>query len=156
MELTTAARRYLLGINDVTSQVQQRVFKWRLEEPIEGTGSPAIVVSQLGGWATPERVNTQEFPVLAVDCHADPDRGPGGEIAVDNAFDKAFGLARAVRPWFFYPHLRGTWMGGIGSNPGLMVIECAPYTDPYIREGHEQEQGDVRVVRTEFAFVVVH
>jgi hypothetical protein len=122
-----------------------------------GFRSPAIVVSQLGGWSTPEQVNTQEFPTLAVDCHADPDRVVGtGEIAIDNGLDKAFGLARAVRPWFMYPCLRGRWMGTVGSNPGLFVVDCVPYTDPYVLEGHAKEQGAVKVVRTEYAFTVVH
>lgn len=155
-EVATAARRYLLGLADVASLVQQRVYKYALDVPVDGTGQAAVVVHPMPGWATPDPVQSSEFPRLAVDCHADPSRVPGtGEVAVADAEDKAFALARAIIPWFRYPRLWGEWMGGFGSRPGLYVVTTAQWAEPRIVEGHPGNVGDIRIVRAEFALQVL-
>jgi hypothetical protein len=153
MEIESAARRYLLGIPEVAGYVGTRVFKFDLVEPLEGTGDRAVVVARQPGWRSPESVGTSEFPRLAVDCWADPTRVPdSGEIQTLDAADKAYALARVIRPWFCFPHLRNQWIGAFGSNPGLRVVD----SEPRMLEGHPVAAGDMVAVRIEFSMTVMH
>jgi hypothetical protein len=157
MEIESAARRYLLSLQPVTGYVGQKVFKFRLQEPIEGTGGLAIVVNRQSGWAAPEQIGTTEKPRLSVDCWADPTRVVGsGEIQALDAEDKAYALARVVRPYFCYPYLRNVFIGAVGSNPGLRVVDSDCNIEPRLLEDHATDRGDTVTVRIEFALSVQH
>ena len=156
MEFVTAVRRYLLE-SPVTSLVQGRVWKYRLEEKIDGTGKAALVLSRQSGWAGRDPVNTAEFPRLFVDVHVDPSRGPGGAVRVADGEDRAYAIGRAVTPLFSYPQLLAKRIGGYGSRPGMFVIFSQPYAEPRIVEGGHVgvKDDDVVIIRYEFALAVV-
>lgn len=156
MELTTAARRYLLGVPTVASLVQQRIYKDRLDEAVNGTGRAALVLSRQPGWGGRDPVQTVEFPRLFVDAHVDPTRNDTGEVEVRNGEDRGFALVRAVNRAFTYPTLWGQRMGGFGSRPGLMVVSCQPYVEPRVVEGADVgvKDDDVVIIRTEIALAV--
>ena len=163
MELLTAARRYLLEWPDTASLVQQRVYKERLGVVLDGTGLSAIVLTQGAGWASPDRVQSIEFPRLVVDCIADPQRDPTGAITVLDAEDKARALTRAVMPAFTFPRLRGERIGGFGSRPGLLIVSSQMWAGPrplragdYHTNAERQAAGDTVLVRTEYALEVAH
>ncbi len=73
MEIETAVRKHLLNFPSVTNLVQKRVYKFELQEELEGTGRGALVVRRSGQWASPGR-NSQEYPLLVVDCYSDNSR----------------------------------------------------------------------------------
>lgn len=123
MEVNSAIRRHLLSQPNVVAHTQRKVWKDRLEEGILGTGGAAIVVSEQPWWATPDPVQTHEWPVAWVDCYADCSRGEEGFIQKTDALDKAKALARIVDK---YMHgVRGVRWGVFGSNPGLTIVSCA-------------------------------
>lgn len=157
MEVEAAARRYLMRDPTVAGYVQDRVYK--NEAPLlDSSGQSWLVVSRGSGWASPDDVQSAEFPRLIVDCTSDPDR-ENGLIVRDNAADKAYALARVVTPLFTFPNLRGRYIGGIGSTPGLFVISASKYAEPRLRtpaDQHPPREGDTVTVRCEFALMVVH
>jgi hypothetical protein len=156
MEMETAVRRYLLDHPLSAGAVGRRIYKRRLVETVEGTGLAAIVVDRGPGWATPDAVQSPEFPRLLLDVHADPSRAAGGEIAADDAIDKALGVHRAVKPMFVFPQLRGMRIGGFGSRLGLLVVRCQRYTEPRLLTPHQAQQGDTVAVRCEYALELAH
>ena len=156
MELETAARRQLLGVPAVTGYVQQKVFKYRLEEMIDSTGGRAVVVRRSGQWSTPDPVQTSEYPVLTVDCYADPTRTPEGEIDQLDAEDKAFAVFRTIDP-VFHARRNERW-GAFGSAAGLLVVSSARWREPSLvgDQPGEDELGDVVIVRAQYAVHCVH
>lgn len=161
MEVESAARRYLLGDTTVTGYVQARVHKWRLEEKVDGTGKSAIVVYRNNGWATPDPVTTQEYPILAVKAYSDATRDSTGEIVKSDAEDRAFALMRAISNRL--RRQRGEWWGAVGADPGLLVVTCAPWKEPTLvteKDRHGQTSGDplgdAVYAYGEFALQVVH
>ena len=139
------------------------MFKFRLGEQIDGTGRAAVVLTRGPGWASPDQVQSTEYPRLFVDSLADPTRGPAGEIMVQDGEDRAFALAMTIRPWFRYPRLRGERMGSFGSRPGLLVISSQQWAEPRLIRASDyhtilerKQAGDVVAVRTEYALEVVH
>lgn len=160
MEVTTAARRYMLNQVSVTSQVQQRVFKHRLMEKIDGTGKSAIVVKRSGGWASPDRVQTIEFPILVMEYWADHARTPGGEIAVANAEDRAWALHRIADPLLHAQ--RDVRWGAFGSDPGLRIVSAKRESEPVLvnhEDAHDYRaapMGDSVMVSCRYALEIVH
>jgi hypothetical protein len=164
MEIESSIRRYVLGL-PVVAAVGQKVFKFRLEELIDGTGSSAIVINRGAGWASPDPVKSTEFPRLIIDAVSDPTRDDTGAITTSDAADKAFAVARQIIPWFTFPNLRGEYIGAVGSNPGLYVVSSQQWAEPrLISLGdlhgtavlNEQAMGDTLTVRTEFALQIIH
>lgn len=170
MELETAARRYLLAHPLSAGNVGTRVYKFRLQHPVEGTGLCAIVVNRGPGWATPDTVQTPEFPRLVIDVVADPSRvSITGEIAALDAEDKAFAVHRAIKPMWVYPQLNHTRIGGFGSRPGLMVVRSQRWAEPRILTEHVSRRAsgrsgvlvdasstDTVTVRCEYALTLAH
>lgn len=157
MEIESAVRRHLLRDNTVRGYVEERVWKFRLEEAVDQTGLAALVVVRGNGWATPQPRNTQEYPILHVDAVVDPAREISGEIARLDAEDRAFALARVVNG--ILHGLRGVRLGGYARDPGLMVNSCQRWSEPRLITGadmHPPTAGDTVKVRSEFAFDVVH
>lgn len=161
MEVATAFRRHLLGHDPTTGYVQQRVFKYRLGEKIDGTGGRAVVVYPNNGWATPDPVTTQEYPILAVKCFADHDRDDDAQIREYNAEDKAMALYRVVDQRL--RGIRGRWIGSVGQNPGLFVVTSQRWKEPVItteKDRHGQQSGDplgdVVYAYVEYALQVIH
>lgn len=157
--MTSAVRRHLLNEPTVTGQVQQRVFKHRLMEKVDGTGKSALVVKRSGGWATPDPRKTIEFPVLVVECWADHARMPGGEIAVANAEDRAWALARVVD--VLLHGQRDVWWGTFGSERGLKVVSSRRDSEPVLEDQTDQHEagsnmGDSVLVRCRYALEIVH
>lgn len=125
MELTTAARRYLLSQAAVTGYVQTRVWKDRLEDVLDRTGQRAIVVKDAGAWSVPQRRNTQEYPILRIEFWADHTRHDDGTIDVEDGMTSARALYRAVDPL-----LHGVRDVRWGGDDGLFVIGCSRYSEP--------------------------
>jgi hypothetical protein len=164
VELETAARRHLLADDTCKGYVSGRVYKYRLEEKVDGTGKTALVVSRNNGWATPDPIGSCEYPILRVDCYADPTRDDTGEIRKLDALDKAYAVARAVKRAFYWPH-RGRFMGGVGSDLGLMVMSIAPRSEPYATTRSDmhgggrtivESLGDSVYVTVEFNLTTIH
>lgn len=161
MELETAFRRHLLAAEPVAGYVGQKVYKHRLGEKIDGTGGRAIVLYRNNGWATPDPVTTQEYPILALKLYADPDRDTDGQVKEFNGEDKAFALYRVVDR--FVRGLRGVWVGGVAQTPGLLVITSQRWKEPVIsteKDRHGQTTGDPLgdsvYAYVEYALQVVH
>lgn len=163
MEVETAVRRMLLTVPTVTGYVQDKVWKFRLEErdKVEGKGSRAIVVSRNNGWATPDPVRSAEFPILRLRLYADPDRDDNGEITTYNAEEKAWAMYRAVDPLFH--NKRGVRWGGTESTAGLYVVTSKRHGEPSSTTAHEQHGhpsedplGDMAYVEVQYALQVIH
>lgn len=164
MEVEAAARRYLLSDATVTGYVGHRVFRDKLLEPLQ-PGQMAVVIWRDGGWGAPDPGNTQEYPFLIIDCYADPDRDERGLFTTSNAGTKALGLYRAVDPLFQGPRApKSDLVGAFGSNPGLLVLSSQRWSEPFKRsagdlhpgQSEREGLGDAEVVRTRYAWQVVH
>jgi len=160
VELEAAVRRMFLNDDTVRGLVGDRVFKHRLETKVDGTGDRAVVVARNNGWATPDPVQTQEYPILGVKFYADPDRTEG-EIVRMNGEDKALAVYRAANGLLHAR--RGFRMGAWGSDPGLMVVTVARWAEPVTvteRDRHGMSAGDplgdAVYVYVEYALQVVH
>lgn len=167
MEVESAARRELLQDSTVNGYVAGKVFKYRLEEQIDGTSGRALVVSRNNGWATPDTVKSAEYPILAIKCYADPTRDSAGLITSMDATDKAFALWRVVDRLFHAK--RGQRWGAFGSDPGMMVVTSRRWREPATVGSHDQHGGggksggqagdplgDAVYVYAEYALQVIH
>lgn len=141
MEVESAMRRVIKNDPTVRGYVGDWVFKYRLEEKVDGTGKAAIVVGRDGGWATPQVVNTNEYPRLRVDCHADLSRDLDGTPLQGDAEDRAWALWRSVDA-LLHPGKRGQRWGGFGSDPGLLVNTIARGQEPFLTVQKDQHAGD--------------
>lgn len=166
MEIEAAIRRRLLNDPTVTVYVVDRVFTHRLHDGVDldNTGRRAIVVRRAGGWATPDPVTTQQYPILSVDCYAGNTRDPDGNIAAFDATSSAYALYRAVDAVLHAPE-RGTWWGAVGSNPGLLVIASQRWAEPYAETSSDllrgrattgEELGSATVVVARYAVTCAH
>lgn len=162
MEVESASRRLLLSDATVNGYVVSKVFKYRLEEKVDGTAGRAIVVRRSNGWARPDSINTSEYPILQVQCYADPDREPlTGAITTLNAEDKAWAVYRAVDRLMHGK--RGVRWGAFGSDPGLMVVSSARWGEPFVVTDHDlhgtgtaDPLGDSLYVMAQYALNVAH
>lgn len=159
MEVEAAARRLLIADQTVNGYVNGKVFRYRLEEKIEGTSGRAIVVARNNGWATPDPVTTQEFPILTVKCYADPSRDSEGNIRSTDAEDGAFALWRAVDKLLHGK--RDEYWGGPSN--GLRVVTSQRWQEPVLiteRDRHGQTAGDplgdTVYVHGQYALQVIH
>lgn len=132
MEVEAAIRRRLLSDPTVAGYVGERVFTHRLHDGVDvgETGRRAIVVRRVGGWATPDPVTTQEYPLVALDCYAGDSRDGEGNITAFDATSSAYAVWRAADRLLHNPE-RGTWWGAIGSNPGLLVVTSQRWSEPF-------------------------
>lgn len=151
MELETAARKHLLDFDSIRVLVKDRVWKYRPEEALEGTGQAAIVVRRSGNWTKPGR-NSQEYPILVVECYADASRNPNAEMMQDDAEARCYQLAREVDRVLH--QLGGQHRHWPEDDPdeGLYVIGCfrgSEATEPADKHG-------VKVVRMTFDVQVFH
>jgi hypothetical protein len=159
MELETAARRFMLADATLRGYVQDRVFKFRLELKIDGSGRSALVVNRSNAWTAPDPVKWMEFPVLRVHAYADPRRDTDGQIAELDAEDRAFALYRVLDRML---HARRDYtMGAQGSQAGLKVVSSARWAEPFMvtdkdRHGDGDPLGDALYVVGQWALVVVH
>ena len=161
MEIESAARWECLQDQTINGLAAGRVYRHRLEFPVEGTGGHALVVYREGGWATPDRINSLDFPVLVFDCYGDPTRDPTGLTIREDGEDKAWALRAAIDRRF---HARGDeWWGARGTNPGLRVVTCRRYVGAELvtrggsdrgslpHSGDTAKTGDVAIVRARYA-----
>lgn len=130
MELESAARRMLLGRSDVRGYVQERVFKDKLLEQVQGTGRSAVVVRTAGWWSPADDVQTVEFPVLVVEFWADCTRDELGNKAQGDAEDRARAGWRVLKPLFHAPP-RGQVWGAVGSDRGVRVVASKLWQGPF-------------------------
>lgn len=166
MEVEAAIRRRLLDDPTVAGYVVDRVFTHRLHDGVDldGTGRRAIVVRRAGGWATPDPVTTQEYPLVSVDCYAGNSRDADGNITAFDATSGAYALWRAADRLLHAPE-RGTWWGAVGSKPGLLVIASQRWGEPYAETASDllrgrattgEELGGATVVVARYAITCVH
>jgi hypothetical protein len=153
MELVTAARRHCLQVDTLRGYCGEKMFRWRLEEPIEGTSGAAIVIFLNPAWKTPDPVQSIQRPVMVIDCYADPTRESGDArvIKTQDAEDKAMAMARALEPVFH--HRRAEVWGAFGSTKGLQIVSCGRGAEPRIitagdRHAAEPKLGDTVICRT--------
>lgn len=159
MEIETAVRRLLLGDGTVTGYVGRQVFKYQLDASVDGTGKRAIVVRRSNGWAVPADRKTQEYPILAVDCYADAQRDSGGDVVERNSVDSAYAVYRAVDPLLH--GVRGVRWGAGGADPGLMVLSCQRWSEPFHvteqdRHADDPPLGEAAKVTALYAVCTVH
>lgn len=159
MELETAVRRHLLADATVASLTSKQVWKYRLEERLDGTGKAAVVVRRDGGWSQPNELRPNEFPLLVVDCYADVSRDEYRNALMLDAEDRASALYRAVDRALLAPG-RGQWWGGYGSDRGLMVNSVQRWGEPVFISQADQHSGaplgDVVYMQARYGFDVVH
>lgn len=128
MEIDTAVRRMLLVQPSVVGYTGQKVFKNELLEMVDRTGSRAVVVRRNGGYGSAQTVNTDEYPVLTVECWADCDRNEDGSVSVQNAIDKAYAVFRVVDA--VMNRRRDVIWGAGGTSPGVRVLSCGRASEP--------------------------
>ena len=164
MEVESAFRRALLASSAVTGYVQQAVWKFRLEDHVDGQGTRAVVLYRDGGWAAPNDMNTPEFPLLTVECWADCTRnhvaGRATEKAAEDAIDNAYALYRVVDA-VLHPMPRGLRWGAVGSDPGLLVVGGQRWSEPSHYDatrgdGFGRQFGEAAMVRATYALQVSH
>lgn len=102
-DLTLAARNYLAQQPSVTSLLGSDTLwdTWIFaDEPyalVENSQSVLIVITQEGGWASPNMHNTMQFPRLLIDIWADPTRNPAtNAVRVKDAKIKINAVYNAV------------------------------------------------------------
>lgn len=160
MELPAAARRLLLQQPSVVGYVQSRVFKHQLWDHVDGTGGRAVVVRMSGGWGTPDRTQTSQFPLLGVDCWADCTRDSEGDKVEEDSLDNAWAVYRVVDAVLH--QVRNAMWGASGSDQGAYVVESVRYQEPYhqsLSDGgqyglglpYKVDMGDCAVVTTMYA-----
>lgn len=165
VEVETAMRRYLIAQAGVNGYVVGKVYRHRLEVPVEKTGGAAIVLRRNGGWAQRDPVKTSEFPIVQVRVIADPTRDDDGNVAKGDALDRAWAVQRAITPTLH--GLRDVWMGAVGSNRGLRVITCQAWGEPMELMDRDMTGtahhllygdplGDTAMVIAQYALQVVH
>lgn len=109
MDLTIAARRELAATNSVTTLLGSSpewdtwIWRWRPYVSIEGTGECGVVLSVRGGWASPNRHNTAQFPRLQVEVYADVDRNTALNPSTRTAQEKAQEVCEAIDKVFHIP-----------------------------------------------------
>jgi hypothetical protein len=166
MEVEAAVRRRLLDDPTVAGYVADRVFTHRLHDGVDldSTGRRAVVVRRVGGWATPDPVTTQEYPLLSVDCYAGNSRDSAGNVAAFDATSGAYAVFRAADAVLHAPE-RGTWWGAVGSNPGLLVVASQRFAEPFAETSSDllrgrastgEELGSATVVVCRYAITCVH
>lgn len=142
MEIEPATRRRLLADPTVAGYVTDWVFTHRLHDGVDvgKVGRRAIVVRRVGGWATPDPVTSQEYPLLSIDCYAGDTRDTDGNITAFDATSSAFALYRAVDALLHNPE-RGAWWGAVGSNPGLLVVASQRFSEPFAETSSSLSSG---------------
>jgi hypothetical protein len=152
VEIDAAARRRVMSIVPIVGYVQSKVFRFRLEQTVQGTGGRAIVVTRQAGWQTPDPVQTYASPMLWIDCYADPDRDQAGLMV------QAYAVARCLD---VLHNERDTYWGAVGSNPGLRVVYCGKAGEPRLmtdadRHRDDDPLGDMALVRTYWRLITEH
>ena len=99
-----------------------KVWKYRLEDPVDGSGGRAIVVKRVGGWAGPNAVNTQEFPKIRLELWSDHSRDLDGDVAAYDGLTSAFAMFRAVDPLLH--GVRDVRWGAV------FVVGCSRWSEP--------------------------
>lgn len=146
MEIETAARRQMLTVDVIKGYVQSKVFKFSLLEHVQGTSGRALVIRRSNGWASPDPVQSSEYPLLVFDCWADPTRDSMGGVAADDAVDKAYALYRAVNAQVH--GIRDVWWGAGGANPGLRIISAARWGEPFHMTASDQHGSGPKLMGT--------
>jgi hypothetical protein len=142
VEIEPAARKRLLDDVTVRGYVgPDGVYKHQLLEHVDQQGTRKIVVRRSGGWAGPDRIQSSEYPVLAVDCWADCSRtaGPNSPKRNFDCIENAWALFRAVDPLLH--RIRNQWWGAYASNPGLRVFESVRSREPIAVTKDESHGG---------------
>src|SRR4051794_7454857 len=87
----------LLGPGTLVSTYAVWIFQWKPFISVEGTGQASIVLSQRGGWATPNETNTMAFPVLQCEVFVDPQRTVTKDpVSATDAFDRAIRIGEVL------------------------------------------------------------
>jgi len=154
MELETAARKHLLNQVKITNQTGKgatgRIWKFHLEEGLEGTGQAAIVLNSSKQWAKPG-MNSQEYPILVVECYADHSRDDDADQTKDDAMDRAKQLYREVdRVLHQTDRLTRHWPEN--DDDGLLILGCFRGTEP---DEPVQKHG-VQMVRGTYDVQIIH
>lgn len=158
MELPAAARRLLMQQPSVTGYVGSKVYKHKLWDHVDRTGGRAVVVRMAGGWETPDRIQTSQFPILAVDCWADCSRDGAGDKAAEDALDNAWAVYRVVDPVLH--RVRNAMWGASGADEGAYVVESFRWQEPFHQTKQDQagaavpysvDMGEAAVVVAQYA-----
>jgi hypothetical protein len=148
VEVETAVRKHLIADSAVNGYVAGKVYKYRLELPIDGTGGRALVVRRLGGWTNPDVVKTSEYPLVALHCYSDHQRDSAQGIVTQDGEEGAWALYRTVDAVMHA--VRDEWWPDAN---GLSVITCARYSEPSLIAVRDVEAA---VVEVRYAMQVKH
>jgi hypothetical protein len=132
VEIEPAARKRLLEDPTVRGYVDgDGVYKHQLLQHVDQQGTRRIVVRRSGGWGSPDRVQSSEYPILAVDCWADCTRenGPGSPKRSFDCIENALALYRVVDSLLH--RVRNQWWGAYGAHEGLRVFEVTRSREPF-------------------------
>ncbi len=98
MSLTIAARRELVATPPLVALLgssptyAQWIFRWRLYEQVEGTGTAAIVLSE-HPWEPPGNFHTRRHIRLQAEIYVDPTRQPDLNPTQQNVHDRVLDIA---------------------------------------------------------------
>lgn len=147
MEVEAALRRFLLSDSTITGYVGDKVYKHELvDDELVESGGRALVVRRFGGWTAPNVWNTQEFPLVNIQCWADAFCLGVDEDPIDNAW----ALYRAMDPL-----LHGTGDVTWGGTDGLYIVHCQRHAEPLLMPPAEDQAG-ARYVSVMYAVQTFH
>lgn len=87
------------------------IFQEKLYATVEGSQSVAVVLSTSTQWATNNSYNTADFPKLAVDVYADPERDPNNNVAFDDTKDKLLAVHDKIKKYLHMVDPGYKWWG---------------------------------------------
>lgn len=130
MELVVAVVREIRANADIlallgsSSSYPSWVWREKPWEKVEGSQKSAIVISERGGWAAPNRHNTARFPRLQFEVFADPTRTAGGNPSTTEAGAKAKEIFYLLDRMFHLPQ------GGEVAWQGTRVVGSSRLEEP--------------------------
>ena len=110
---------------------------------LEGSGNLQLVVFQWGSWAQPTKRKTAHFPMLYVQCWADPTRDSDGNVVTPDAPKKARAALDAVSEVL---HLV---QGGVTWGDDFYVISSHRISEPF-QMARPPTDDELVLFRTEF------
>jgi hypothetical protein len=154
MEVTTGVRAKLLSIAALDSYVAGKVYKDRLEDTLDGSGGRAVVVDVPTGWATPQQVNTQEYPIVRVRLWADHQRDADGNVTVYDGLTSARAMYRSMDSELH--GVRDERWGATLDRAGLFVVTCQRWTEPVPSAEPERLGSEAACLQVLYALQVIH
>lgn len=149
MEIEAALRRYLLSDDTMAGYCGRKIYTYEIsDDELNGSGGVAIAIRRVGGWTAPQLLNTQEYPLVNIQCWADLACRGCTPLSAQTA---AWALYRALDPLI---HGQGdvTW----GGDSGLYVIRASRNAEPILFERRAGTPDQGGIIRNASTFVSVN